>query len=137
MAKKPGMKCKVYIHKAGTNIALAAQRNATLSHSVEGTDTVFSIACNKAFITDDEAYATLREEYVQGNNVDVYIDPSGEKHFGNCTITAFDNDIPYAELSTWSISLQGLSTQLVVVREDGTSNERETKSFTNSTRSHR
>ncbi|MCM3673199.1 phage tail protein [Peribacillus simplex] len=118
MAKRPGTKCKVYIHKAGTNIALATQRNATLSHSVEGTDTeVFSIACNKAFVTDDEAYATLRDEYVQGNNVDVYIDlPSGEKHFGNCTITTFDNDIPYEELSTWSISLQGFSTQLAVVK---------------------
>ncbi|MBK5458044.1 hypothetical protein [Peribacillus sp. TH27] len=118
MAKRPGTKCKVYIHKAGTNIALAAQRNATLSHSVEGTDTeVFSIACNKAFITDVEAYATLKEEYVQGNKVDVYIAlPSEEKYFGNCTITTFDNDIPYAELSTWSISLQGLSAQLVVVK---------------------
>ncbi|MGE1103390.1 hypothetical protein [Peribacillus simplex] len=118
MAKKSGLKCKVYIHKAGTNIALAAQRNANLSHSVEGTDTeVFSIACNKAFITDDEAYATLREEYVQGNNVDVYIDlPTGEKHFGNCTITTFDNDIPYEELSTWPISLRGLNTRLVVVK---------------------
>ncbi|WP_057912760.1 hypothetical protein [Peribacillus muralis] len=118
MAKRPGTKCKVYIHKAGTNIALAAQRNATLSHSVEGTDTeVFSIACNKAFITDDEAYATLREEYVQGNEVDVYIDLlSGEKLFSNCTITTFDNDIPYEELSTWLISLQGLTTQLVIVK---------------------
>lgn len=118
MAKKSGLKCKVYIHKAGTNIALAAQRNATLSNSVESADTeVFSIVCKKAFVTDDEAYETLREEYVQGNNVDVYIDlPSGEKHFGNCSITTFDNDIPYEELSTWPISLQGLSTQLVAVK---------------------
>ncbi|WP_249598506.1 phage tail protein [Peribacillus frigoritolerans] len=118
MAKRPGTKCKVYVYKAETNMVLAAQRNATLSHSLESTDTdVFSIVCNKAFVTDDEAYATLREEYVQGNNVDVYIDlPSGEKHFGNCTITTFDNDIPYAELSTWSISLQVLSIQLVVVK---------------------
>ncbi|MEK4011643.1 hypothetical protein [Peribacillus sp. FSL M8-0224] len=118
MAKKSGMRCKVYIHKAGTNIALAAQRNATLSHSVESTDTeVFSIACNKAFVTDSEAYATLREEHFQGNNVDVYIDlPSGMKYFGNCAITTFDNDIPYNELGTWPISLQGLSTQLIVVK---------------------
>ncbi|MFJ7508877.1 hypothetical protein ACIQW7_05220 [Peribacillus simplex] len=118
MAKRPGTKCKVYIHKAGTKIALAAQRNATLNHSVEGTDIeVFSIACNKAFITDVEAYATIREEYVQGNEVDVYIDlPSGEKLFSNCTITTFGNDIPYEELSTWLISLQGLTTQLVIVK---------------------
>ncbi|MED3690283.1 phage tail tube protein [Peribacillus butanolivorans] len=109
MAKRPGIKCKVYIYKAGTNKALAAQRNATLSHSVESTDSdLFSIVCNNAFVTNDEAYATLRDEYVQGNNVDVYIDlPSGEKNFGNCTITTFDNEIPYEELSTWSISLQG------------------------------
>ncbi|MFJ7682613.1 phage tail tube protein [Peribacillus butanolivorans] len=112
------MKCKVYVHKAGTNMVLAAQRNATLSHSVESIDTgVFSIVCNKAFVTDDETYATLREEYVQGNNVDVYIDlPSGEKYFGNCTITTFDNDFPYDELGTWSMSLQGLRTQLAAAK---------------------
>ncbi|MED3788529.1 hypothetical protein P4576_15055 [Peribacillus frigoritolerans] len=118
MAKRPGTKCKVYIYKAGTNMALAAQRNATLSHSAEGTDTeVFSIACNKAFITDSEAYETLSEEYIQGNSVDIYIYlPPGTEYFGNCTITTFDNDIPFEELCTWSISLQGLSTQLVVVK---------------------
>ncbi|WP_347941355.1 hypothetical protein AAEY33_03930 [Peribacillus simplex] len=118
MAKRPGTKCKVYVYKSGTNMVLAAQRNATLSHSTENIDTeVFSIACNKAFVTDDEAYATLREEYVQGNEVDVYIDlPTGEKLFSNCTINTFDNDIPYEELSTWFISLQGLSTQLEVVK---------------------
>ncbi|MGY6209509.1 phage major tail protein, TP901-1 family [Cytobacillus firmus] len=125
MGKIQGMKCKVFIHKAGTSMVLAGQRNATLNRSAETIDATskssegnwkeslpgfkeFSIDCDGAFVTDDGAYIVLEEEFINGNTVDVYLEmPNGSKYFGNAVITDLPLEFPYDDLATYSVSLQG------------------------------
>ncbi|MDA2218767.1 MULTISPECIES: phage major tail protein, TP901-1 family [unclassified Bacillus cereus group] len=126
MTKKiSGMKVKLYIEEATTGKVLAGQRNASLSRSAESIDATskdtegnwkeslqgfkeFSIDADGAFVESDEAYAILEKAFLDSENVNVYLEfPSATKYRGNCTITDFSLDMPYDDLVTYSISLQG------------------------------
>ncbi|PHA62861.1 phage major tail protein, TP901-1 family [Bacillus wiedmannii] len=125
MAKISGMKVKLFIKEATTGKVLAGQRNASLSRSAESIDATskdtegnwkeslqgfkeFSIDADGAFVESDEAYGILETAFLNSENVDVYLEfPSGTKYEGNCTITDFSLDMPYDDLVTYSISLQG------------------------------
>ncbi|HFJ9474586.1 phage major tail protein, TP901-1 family [Bacillus cereus] len=126
MTKKiSGMKVKLYIEDATTGKVLAGQRNASLSRSAESIDATskdtegnwkeslqgfkeWSIDADGAFVESDEAYAILEKAFLDSENVNVYLEfPSGAKYRGNCTITDFSLDMPYDDLVTYSISLQG------------------------------
>ncbi|PEY23104.1 phage major tail protein, TP901-1 family [Bacillus anthracis] len=126
MTKKiSGMKVKLYIEEATTGKVLAGQRNASLSRSAESIDATskdtegnwkeslqgfkeWSIDSDGAFVESDEAYAILERAFLDSENVNVYLEfPSGAKYRGNCTITDFSLDMPYDDLVTYSISLQG------------------------------
>ncbi|QDP39440.1 phage major tail protein, TP901-1 family [Radiobacillus deserti] len=68
----------------------------------------WSIDCDGAYIESDTAYATLEQEFINNNNVDVLVTfPSGLQYVGNATITDFSLEFPYDDLVTYSISLQG------------------------------
>lgn len=125
MSKVSGMKVKVFIEQEGTGKVLAGQRGASLSRSAETIDATskdtdgfwtesiagfksFSIDCDGAFVTDDLAYGILETSFLNSENVNVYIEmPSGKKYRGNCTITDLSLDIPFDDIITYSISLQG------------------------------
>jgi TP901-1 family phage major tail protein len=125
MAKMTGMQCKVFIVDAGTGRVLAGQRNATLNRSAESIDATskdtvgfwkeslqgfkeWSIDCDGAFVESDQAYGILETAFLNSENVQAYIElPSGTKYEGECTITDFSLDMPYDDLVTYSISLQG------------------------------
>jgi TP901-1 family phage major tail protein len=131
MSKITGMKCKVYIEDASTGKILAGQRNATLSRSAESIDATskdtegfwkeslagfkeWSIDCDGAFVQDDAAYNILETKFINSENVNVYIElPSGTKYKGNTTITDFSLEMPYDDLVTYSISLQGSGALIV------------------------
>ncbi|MEK3855740.1 phage major tail protein, TP901-1 family [Cytobacillus sp. FSL H8-0458] len=131
MSKITGMKCKVYIEDASTGKILAGQRNATLSRSAESIDATskdtegfwkeslagfkeWSIDCDGAFVQDDAAYSILETKFINSENVNVYIELlSGTKYKGNTTITDFSLEMPYDDLVTYSISLQGSGALIV------------------------
>jgi TP901-1 family phage major tail protein len=132
LAKMTGMKCKLFVKDATTGQVLAGQRNATLSRSAESIEATskdtegfwkeslqgfkeFSIDADGAFVESDAAYTTLETAFINSENVNVYIElPSGTKYEANCTITDFSLEMPYDDLVTYSISLQG-SGALVIV----------------------
>ncbi|SIT90631.1 phage major tail protein, TP901-1 family [Edaphobacillus lindanitolerans] len=136
MAKISGMKVKLFIKDAATGKILAGQRNATLNRSAETIDSTskdtegfwkesiagfkeWSIDSDGAFIETDEAYAVLESAYLNSENVDVYLEfPSGRKYEGNATITDFSLEVPYDDLVTWSLALQGSGALTKVEAED-------------------
>jgi TP901-1 family phage major tail protein len=123
--KVNGMKVKLFVEDAATGKVLAGQKNATLNRSAETIDATskdtdgfwteslqgfksWSIDCDGAFVTDDEAYAILEEAFVAGENVNVFLQmPSGTKYKGNATITDFPIEAPYDDIVTYSVSLTG------------------------------
>lgn len=123
--KMSGLKCKVYIGDALSGTILAGQRSATLNRSAETIDATskdseggwkeslsgfkeWSIDCDGAFVTNDVAYKTLEQNFMNSENLAVYIEmPSGTKYVGEATITDFPLEFPYDDLVTWSITLQG------------------------------
>ncbi|MCX2828364.1 phage major tail protein, TP901-1 family [Bacillus pseudomycoides] len=125
MAKITGMNCKLYIKDATTGKLLAGQRNATLNRSAESIDATskdtagfwkeslqgfkeWSVDADGAFVESDEAYGLLEQAFIDSTNVVVYLQlPSGTKYEGSCTITDFRLEMPYDDLVTYSISLQG------------------------------
>ncbi|MDF2606277.1 MAG: Phage major tail protein 2 [Bacillales bacterium] len=109
-----GMKCKVYIEDGLTGKILAGQRNATLSRADDLIDSTsknvgsYWIDCDGAFVQDDDAYNALESKFINSENVNVVISfPSGVIYRGSTAITEFRLELPYDELVTYSITLQG------------------------------
>lgn len=104
---------------------MAGQRNASLGRSAESIDATskdtegfwneslpgfksYTIDADGAYVESDAAYEELETAFLNSENVDVYLEmPSGKRYEGNCTITDFSLDLPYDDLVTYSISLQG------------------------------
>jgi TP901-1 family phage major tail protein len=125
MGKITGMKVKLFILEAGSGTVLAGQRNASLGRSAESIDATskdtegfwneslpgfksYTIDADGAYVESDTAYEALETAFLNSENVDVYLEmPSGKRYEGNCTITDFSLDLPYDDLVTYSISLQG------------------------------
>lgn len=126
MSKKiSGMKVKLFIMDEATGKVLAGQRSATLNRSAETIDATskdsegnwkesmpgfkeWSIDADGTFVESDEAYAILEDAFINGENVNVYLEfPSGRKHTGNATITDFPIEAPYDDVVSYSVSLQG------------------------------
>jgi TP901-1 family phage major tail protein len=130
--KITGMKVKLYIMDTETGKVLAGQRNASLSRSAESIDSTskdtegywkeslqgfkeWSIDCDGAYVESDEAYAILEQKYLESENVDVYLEfPSGTKYQGNTSMSDFSLDLPYDDLVTYSISLQGIGALSII-----------------------
>lgn len=123
--KITGMKVKLFVKDTLTGKVLAGQQGASLSRSAESIDATskdsegywneslqgfksWSIDCDGAFVTDDEAYAILETAYLNSENVEIYLEmPSGKKYEGAATITDNSLDFPYDDLVTYSLSFQG------------------------------
>ena len=123
--KQAGMKVKLWIHKEGTDQVLAGQRNATLNRSAETIDATskdsegfwteslagfksFSIDCDGAFVESDEAYEILEDAFMNNEAVTVYIEfPSGRRYVGKTVISDFPLEMPFDDLVSYSLSLQG------------------------------
>jgi TP901-1 family phage major tail protein len=125
MSKVSGMRVRLFIEDVTSGKLLAGQRNASLSRSAETIDSTskdsegfwteslqgfksFSIDADGAYVTDDIAYGILETAFVQSENVTVYLEmPSGTKYKGNCTITDMSLEMPFDDLVTYSLSMQG------------------------------
>lgn len=125
MKKVAGMKVKLYIMDGISGKVLAGQKNATLNRSAETIDSTskdsdgnwkesvpgykeFSIDADGAFVANDEAYEILETSYVNGEAVKAYLEfPSGSKYVGSCIITDLPLEIPFDDLVSYSVSLQG------------------------------
>lgn len=133
--KTSGMKCIVVL-KTGDKI-LGGQRGATLNRSAETIDVTtkdgdywsesvagfrsFSIDCDGAYIQGDESLKTLNDAFEQGTAIEVIVymnvevTTSGsnptysakEKYEGKVIITEFSYDLPYDDLASYSMTLQG------------------------------
>ena len=130
--KTTGMKCIVTIHDSSDKI-IAGQRGASLSRSAETIDVTtkdgdlwsssiagfksWSIDCDGAWIEGDASQKKLNEAFLNGTELKatVYMNVSGtdghwsstEKFVGQVIITDFSFDLPYDDLASYSISLQG------------------------------
>ena len=130
--KATGMKCIVTIHDSQDKI-IAGQRGASLSRSAETIDVTtkdgdlwsasiagfksWSVDCDGAWIQGDQSQAKLNKAFLAGEEVKVtvYMNVSGsdgsweseEKFSGQAIITDYSFDLPYDDLASYSISLQG------------------------------
>lgn len=134
-AKTSGMKCVVVL-KSGGKI-LGGQRGATLNRSAETIDVTtkdgdywsesvsgfrsFSIDCDGAYIQGDESLKTLNEAFENGTAIEVIVymnveiqSPgpgqtytAKEKYEGKVIVTEFSYDLPYDDLASYSMTLQG------------------------------
>jgi len=123
--KISGMKVRLFIEDATSGKVLAGQKNATLNRSAETIDATskdsegnwtesipgmknWSIDADGAFVTDDEAYGILETAFLDGENVNVYIQmPSGTKFKGNATIVDLPLEAPFDDILSYSVSLTG------------------------------
>lgn len=124
--KMTGMKCKVYIvDSLDAEKVLAGQRSATINRSADSIDASskdtegnwkqslqgmkeWSIDCDGVLVESDAALSVLEEKFLNSENVDVVvIMQSGTKYKGSAAITDFPIDLPYDDVVTYSISLQG------------------------------
>ena len=133
--KTSGMKCVVVL-KTGGKI-LGGQRGATLNRSAETIDVTtkdgdywsesvagfrsFSIDCDGAYIQGDESLKTLNDAFEQGTAIEVIVYmnvevatpdttptySAKEKYEGKVIITEFSYDLPYDDLASYSMTLQG------------------------------
>ncbi len=133
--KASGMKCIVVL-KTGNKV-IGGQRGASLSRSAETIDVTtkdgdywsesvagfrsFSIDCDGAFVEGDESLKTINEAYENGTPLDVVVymnvDKGGsadvptysakEKYEGKVIVTDFSYDLPYDDLASYSMTLQG------------------------------
>lgn len=134
-AKTSGMKCVVVLKSDGK--ILGGQRGATLNRSAETIDVTtkdgdywsesvagfrsFSIDCDGAYIQGDTSLKTLNEAYEDGTAIDVIVymnvevaTPEStptysakEKYEGKVIVTEFSYDLPYDDLASYSMTLQG------------------------------
>lgn len=123
--KISGMKCRLYIVDASIEKVLAGQRGATLSRTADTIDVTskdspglwrenlqgfkeWSVSGDGVYVTDDEAYAILRDRFLESQNVDVIvIYEDGNTESGNATISDFSTELPYDDAVTYSITLAG------------------------------
>lgn len=133
--KTSGMKCVVVL-KSGGKI-LGGQRGATLNRSAETIDVTtkdgdywsesvagfrsFSIDCDGAYIQGDESLKTINTAFETGASIEVIVymnvevlSPDSaptysakEKYEGKVIITEFSYDLPYDDLASYSMTLQG------------------------------
>lgn len=130
--KVTGMKCIVTIHDSADKI-IAGQRGASLSRSAETIDVTtkdgdlwsasiagfksWSVDCDGAWIEGDQSQKKLNEAFLNGTElkVTIYMNVSGEdgswssteKFTGQAIVTDYSFDLPYDDLASYSISLQG------------------------------
>jgi TP901-1 family phage major tail protein len=123
--KLSGAKVKLFIKDATTGTVLAGQRSATLNRDAETIDVTskdteggftesvqgmksWSIEADGAYVESDTAYDSLEDAYLAGTEVDCYIEfPSGKKYAGLAIVTSFPLEIPFDDLVSYSLSLQG------------------------------
>lgn len=133
--KASGMKCIVVLKSGGK--VIGGQRGASLSRSAETIDVTtkdgdywsesvagfrsFSIDCDGAFIEGDESLKTINTAYEQGTPLEVVVYmnvvkegeelsvtyKAKEKYEGTVIVTEFSYDLPYDDLASYSMTLQG------------------------------
>ncbi|MEX3713653.1 phage major tail protein, TP901-1 family [Cytobacillus horneckiae] len=126
--KMTGMKCLVKIVEdlsVATPKVLGGQRNGTLNRSAEAIDgtskdtegnwtetlqgfKTWGVECDGALIENDEAYALLEDKFMDSEPVGVVVTfSSGTTYKGLVSITDFPINLPYNDLVTYNVSLQG------------------------------
>ncbi|WP_214834420.1 phage major tail protein, TP901-1 family [Exiguobacterium sp. s152] len=81
----------------------------------------YTIDADGAYVESDAAYEELETAFLNSENVDMYLEmPSGKRYEGNCTITDFSLDLPYDDLVTYSISLQGNGPLKIILESNQT-----------------
>ena len=131
--KTTGMKCIVTIKDTMQDKIIAGQRGASLSRSSETIDVTtkdgdlwassiagfksWSVDCDGAWIESDKSQEKLNEAFLKGTEVEVtvFMNVSGEdgewtskeKFVGKAIITDYSFDLPYDDLASYSLTLQG------------------------------
>ena len=127
-AKMTGMKALIKIVAditTGTPQVLGGQRNGTLNRSASSIDATskdtegnwtetlqgfksWGVDCEGAYIADDSAYNMLETKFLNSELVGVIVElPNGTTLKGMAAITDFPLSLPYDDLVTYSITLQG------------------------------
>lgn len=107
---------------------LAGQRNATLNRSAETIDATskdtegnwmesiagfksWGVECEACYIASDASYEKLEKAYLDGDNIFVAVcfgDKANDGVMtGEATITDFPIELPYNDLASYSLTLQG------------------------------
>lgn len=107
---------------------LAGQRNATLNRSAETIDATskdtagnwmesipgfksWGVECESCYIADDASYQALEKAYLDGVNIFVAVcfgdTTNAGVMTGEATITDFPIELPYNDLASYSLTLQG------------------------------
>ena len=103
--------------------AVAAQINANINRNTRASDITnriemtwenylsgtrnWTVQCNGAYVTDDEALVALEEAFSTGADVDVTLDSGTVKYEGKAFITSFPIGAQYNKDVTYTLHLQG------------------------------
>lgn len=105
-------------------VALGGQRGCTLNRSSDTLDVTskdsegwqenlsglknWGVDTDGLIIEDDEAFSTLEDKFMNGDEVDVVIiTPMKRKYKGKAIITDFPIEAPYDDAATYSVSFTG------------------------------
>jgi len=105
-------------------IKVGGQRGATLNRTGETLESTtkdsegwreyvggfkeWSLDCDGVVVVNDEAYDLLEDAFDNNEPIQVQIQlPSGKGYTGQTNITDFPVELPYDDLVTYSLSLQG------------------------------
>lgn len=111
-----------FIVKFGEEV-LGGQRGASLSVSSDTVDTTtrdsngwkekdysmkeWSVSTDGLLVENDACYEALEAALFNGTILDIVVDRKGTKYTGKCLITSFENDAPYDDNLSYSISIEG------------------------------
>lgn len=105
------------------NKTLGGQRGASMSVSSDTIETTtresngwkekdygykeWSLGTDGLLVADDECYDILEDALLNSVILDVLVDRKGTTYAGKCLITSFENDAPYDDNLSYSISIEG------------------------------
>lgn len=124
MAKYTGYDAVIYVSISGVYTKVAAQRNATLTRSMEAVDVTdkdslnwaealagiksWELSCDGLVNLADSGYAFLETSFNNRDQVTVrLVTPSGATYTGAAYITELSNEAPHDDAFSFSASFQG------------------------------
>lgn len=124
MSKYTGYDAVVYVSISGVYTKVAAQRNATLTRSMEAVDATdkdgsywaeslagiksWELSCDGLVDLADSGYAYLESNFNSRTAVTIrLVTPSGATYTGSAFITELSNEAPHDDAFSYSASFQG------------------------------
>lgn len=95
------------INRASDTIETTAKTSQGYKEFVTGFKE-WSIEADGLIVPDDTGYSELESAYLAGDTVHVQLlYPSGDYYDGTAVITDFPMEVPYDDMATYSVTLQG------------------------------